>query len=140
MLRDYPGLEERLNNLPGRVFSGKQHPVPGTQTVFFCYSLPAPTFKKDCDTGEEHIEWTEERGYSQWYLYNLADEKILTEPGDIINLIRSNPETPRYRSIPDVTLSEIRQKVEKHIKDTYLKKVQAPVGVKVKLKAWMELS
>lgn len=140
LLRDYPGLEERLNNLPGRVFSGKQHPVPGTQAVFFCYSLPAPTFKKDCDTGEEHIEWTEERGYSQWYLYNLADEKILTEPGDIINLIRSNPETPRYRSIPDVTLSEIRQKVEKHIKDTYLKKVQAPVGVKVKLKAWMELS
>lgn len=30
--------------------------------------------------------------------------------------------------------------VEKHIKNTYFKKVQAPVGVKAALKAWMELS
>jgi len=34
----------------------------------------------------------------------------------------------------------IRQKVDKYIKDTYLRKVQAPQGVKPTLKAWMELS
>ena len=38
------------------------------------------------------------------------------------------------------TLSQIRKKVDKYIKDTYLKKVQAPQGVKPTLKAWMELS
>ena len=38
------------------------------------------------------------------------------------------------------SLSEIRKKIEKHIKDTYLKKVQAPQGVRPTLKAWMELS
>jgi hypothetical protein len=31
-------------------------------------------------------------------------------------------------------------KLEKHVKDTFLKQVQAPIGVKAKLKAWMELS
>lgn len=36
--------------------------------------------------------------------------------------------------------TEIRQKVEKHIKNTYLKKVQVPIGVKPALKAWMELN
>ena len=35
---------------------------------------------------------------------------------------------------------EIRQRIEKHIKNTYLKQVQAPVGVKPVLKAWMELN
>ena len=62
------------------------------------------------------------------------------EPTDIIELIRSAPEIPRCRAIPDETLTEIRVVVEKHIKNSYFKKVQAPVGVKATLKAWMELS
>ncbi len=37
-------------------------------------------------------------------------------------------------------LRELRLKVEKHIKNTYLKQVQAPVGVKPVLKCWMELN
>ena len=39
-----------------------------------------------------------------------------------------------------MTLTEIRGAVEKHIKNTYFKKIQAPVGVKETLKAWMELA
>jgi hypothetical protein len=38
------------------------------------------------------------------------------------------------------TLSDIRKKLDKRIKDTYFKKVQAPQGVKATLKAWMEIS
>jgi hypothetical protein len=30
--------------------------------------------------------------------------------------------------------------IEKYIKNSYLKKVQAPIGIKARLKAWMELS
>jgi hypothetical protein len=135
LLRQYPDLEMRLNNLPGRVFSGKQHPKPGSKAVFFCYALPAPTVKQD-----GKIEWAADSGYTQWYLYNLENGNIISEPADIIDLIRSMPETPRYRSIPNETLTDIRLKVEKEIKDSYLKKVQAPVGVKPVLKAWMELS
>jgi len=36
--------------------------------------------------------------------------------------------------MPDKTLSEIITSIEKHIKNTYLKKVQAPIGVKAILK------
>ena len=35
--------------------------------------------------------------------------------------------------------SEIRTSIEKHTKNTYLKKVQAPIGAHAILKAWMEL-
>ncbi len=38
-----PGLAERIAALPGRVFSGKEHPTPGTKAVFFCYRLPRPS-------------------------------------------------------------------------------------------------
>jgi hypothetical protein len=38
------------------------------------------------------------------------------------------------------TLSEIRAKIDRHIKNTYLRQVQAPIGVKPILKAWMELN
>jgi SNF2 family DNA or RNA helicase len=138
LLQDNPGLEERLNILPGRVFSGKQHPKAGSQAIFFCYALPAPALSKDGK--DQEPQWTEDAGYTQWYLYNLADGKIALEPSEIIGIIRSTPQTPRYRALPDEKLSEIRQKIEKYIKDTYFKKVQAPVGTKAKLKAWMELS
>jgi hypothetical protein len=35
-----PGLADRIAALPGRVFSGKERPTPGTKAVFFCYRLP----------------------------------------------------------------------------------------------------
>lgn len=140
LLSDHPGLEEQLNALPGRVFSGKEHPLPDARAVFFCWALPAPVVGSRGESGPDAEDWSEETGYTKWYLYDLATEKILEEPAEIIDLIRSTRETPRHRAIPDVTLSEIRAKIEKHIKNTYLKQVQAPVGVKARLKAWMELS
>ncbi len=33
----------------------------------------------------------------------------------------------------------IRREMDKHVKNTYLKKVRAPIGVKSTLLAWMEL-
>jgi hypothetical protein len=65
---------------------------------------------------------------------------VLEEPNEIIDLIRSTPTTPRHVLLPEKTLSDVRKQVESHIKNTYFKKVDAPVGVKAKLKAWMELS
>jgi hypothetical protein len=84
--------------------------------------------------------WTEEAGETKWYLYDLATARILEEPTEIIAHIRCTPETPRKRVVADTTLSEVRATIEKHIKNTYLKAAQAPVGVKPVLKAWMELN
>jgi hypothetical protein len=125
-------LAGRLTSLPGRVFSGKQHPTPGTRAVFFCFTLPA----LDKVAGE----FTEEAGTARWYLYDLDHDTILEEPSEIVASIRSKPDTPRYCSIEQATLVEIRAKIEKHIKNTYLKRVDAPVGVKPTLKCWMELN
>ncbi len=133
-----PGLAERTAALPGRVFSGKEHPTPGVKAVFFCYRLPRPEYaegKQDSD-----MPWTEEAGETRWYLYDLDKQAIMEEPSDIVAAIRCTPETPRRCIIEQATISEIRGKIEKHIKNTFLKAMQAPIGVKPILKAWMELN
>jgi superfamily II DNA or RNA helicase/HKD family nuclease len=133
-----PDLLARLSLLPGRVFSGKETPKPDTRGVFFCYALPAPQADDGVQRGE--LPWTEEAGSTLWCFYDMQTERVVSEVGPIAELIRSTPETPRRHAVEERTLSEIRTIVEKHIKNTCLKKVQAPVGVKAALKAWMEVS
>ncbi len=127
-----PELEARLTHLPGAFFSGRKRPAKGAHGVFFCYSLPA--------LDKEKNEFTEEAGTTRWYLYDLDKAAILEEPGEIVASIRSTPDTQRICTTGQKTLVEIRANVEKHIKNTYLKRVDAPVGVKPKLRCWMELN
>jgi SNF2 family DNA or RNA helicase len=138
LIQDDPALVGHLEALPGRVFSGKQHPKPGSSAVFFCYALPSPPPVARDGSPPEAEAWV--AGTSGWYLYDLDSDNILDEPTKIVGFIRSTPETPRKHDMPEKTLSEIRGKVEKHIKNTYLKQVQAPVGVKPSLTAWMEVN
>jgi hypothetical protein len=140
LLQQYPGLAKVLDALPGKLFSGKEHPKPGTRAVFFCYAMPSPPSLLHDGTIPEDEPWVTDGGATQWYLYDVETGAIENEPANIIGLIRSTPETPRKHDISESTLSEIRVKVEKYIKNTYLKQVQAPIGVKPALKAWMELS
>jgi len=132
LLQEDPDLAGRLNAFPGAIFSGRKRPVKGTRGVFFCYGLPA----LDKETGE----FTDEAGTTRWYLYDLDRDKILEEPGEIIASIRSKPTTRRKCTTEERTLIDIRAKVLKHIKNTYLKRVDAPMGVKPTLKCWMELN
>jgi hypothetical protein len=126
--------------MPSRVFSGKSHPDRESKAVFFCFALPAPSARLKEGERQDAAAWTEDAGYVKWYLYDLVSEQILEEPSAIHDLIRCNPETQRRHEIPDATLSDIRSRIEKHIKNTYLKQVQAPIGVRSQLKCWMELS
>jgi superfamily II DNA or RNA helicase len=150
LLADIPGLEQRLDRLPGRVFSGKEHPTPGAKALFLCYALPAedrtqsgagvsPASAPGVPPGDPPA-WTTEAGKAGWYLYDITTGKILEQPEEIVAFIRSTPETPRRVSMAQPDLHTVRLIVEKHIKNTYLKQVQAPVGVKPELKCWMELS
>lgn len=132
LLRAHPGLEEQVAGFPQRVFSGRAHPAVGVRAVFFCYNRPA----KNAQTGE----WEIDAGDTQWYLYDLATEKILEDVEQIDTVIRAEPDTPRLCILDETTLRDIRQKVEKHITNTYLKAAQAPIGIKPMLKAWMELN
>src|SRR5690606_38250560 len=99
--------------------------------LFFCYALPA----MDSETNE----FSEEAGRVQWYFVDSDRGTISEDASAIATSIRSTPETPRHCLLDSAALLEARIKVEKHIKDTYLKRVDAPVGVVPVLKCWMEL-
>ena len=137
LLKDDPGLADRLNGLPMRVFSGKAHPKENSRAVFFCYGLPGRNAAAEDD---EKTAWSMETGLVQWYLYDLDAEKIIEDASEIVEFVRCTPEEPRRCTMEQRTLSEIRADVDKHIKNTYLKKVQAPIGVSQKLIAWMEMN
>ena len=132
LLENNPELEKELKNLPGSVFSGRKTLENGVRGVFLCFSLPALDKDKN--------EFTEEAGTTRWYLYDLDRDIILEDPGEIINSIRSEKDTPRRCTIEQEKLMNIRDKVRKHIKNTYLRSVNAPVGVEPSLKCWMELN
>ncbi len=132
LLRDYPDLPQWVEYMPLRVFSGKEHPIQNARGVFFCYRLPV----KDAATDE----WTDEASFTKWYLYNLHDGSIEEEATRIFGLIESTPETPRTQREEKSLLSDIRRKMDKHVTDTYMKRIQAPAGVGFTLLAWMELT
>jgi ERCC4-related helicase len=131
LLNQYPGLESELQGMPLRVFSGRSHPARDSSAIFFCYQMPGT---------DASGEWRLETGSAHWFLYDLCQDKIIEQPEQINLLIRSKPDTPRHCSLPQPTLTEIRKKVDAHIKNTYLRSRQAPVGVKPVLIAWMELN
>jgi superfamily II DNA or RNA helicase len=127
-----PELAARLNGLPGAFFSGRKRPAKGTRGVFFCYALPA--------LDKETNGFTEAAGTTRWYFYDVDKNAILGEPGEIIESVRCKPNTPRRCVTEEGALKDIRARVLKHIKDSYLKRVDAPVGVKPILKCWMEIN
>jgi len=140
LVRADPGLAKRLDALPGRVFSGKAHPSPDARAVFFCFALPGRDLTADAPAGGNGGTWTEEAGRTIWLLHDVQTDQIIEDTAAIVDLIRSTPEAPRRLAIPKQTLAEIRAKVERHIKNTHLKQMQAPMGVKPVLKCWMELN
>ena len=134
LLQADPELEARLARFPGAIFSGRQRPAKGVRGVFLCYALPA------LDKTKDKPEFTEAAGTTRWYLYDLDRETILEEPSEIVASIRSKPGTPRRCTTEEKTLLNIRKRTERHIKNSYLKRVDAPVGVKPRLRCWMELN
>ena len=138
LLATSPELEAELSSFPDAVFSGKRHSKRGARGVFFCYARPA--FDRDASEQEAQDVWSTEAGDVKWYLVDFETEAVIDDSARIVEIIRSSPETRRKVALDQARLSEIRKTVEKHIAKSYLRKVQAPVGVKPVLKAWMELN
>ena len=104
--------------------------------------MPAPCSSaidcrgKDAANGE----WTDDASLTKWYLYDLNNEQIEEDATQIYPLIECTPDTPRINREQKSLLSDIRRKMDKHITNTYMKRVQAPAGVSFSLLAWMELT
>ncbi len=129
LLLNDPALEARLADLPSGVFSGRAADREG---VFLCFELPA------LDT--ERGEFTLAAGVTRWYLV-AADGGILEDVGAITDTVRSKPDTPRVVKAPRDGLRAAKTEVEKHIKNTYLKALNAPLDAPPpRLVSWMELS
>ena len=132
LIRNAPDLEGRLRQLPGATFSGREKAANRLAGVFLCYALPA----LDRESGE----FTEAAGTTRWYLYDFGRKTVLEEAGEIAPHVRSTAETPRRCTTAETALVEARGVIEKHIKNSYLKRIDAPAGVKPALRCWMELN
>ncbi len=129
-----PALENRLADLPNRVFSGRA--APKARGVFFCYALPGRAKTPD---GEETWDADEARQV-KWYYRALDGGEIVDIAHAIAYSVRSVPDTARRTQLDRTSLTEARLAVEKHIEGGYMRQAQAPVGAKPILKAWMELN
>ena len=127
-----PATEDRLNGLPDGLRSGRAALEGTANGVFFCYACPA----QDAETGE----WTQEAGEVVWLLRDRETGQIAEGPEAIAERIRSAREEPRLMEQSRETLLDAKAAVEKHLKKTYLRRVQAPAGVDCDLVAWMELN
>lgn len=131
-----PSLAERLDGFPNRIFSGRE--AISAKGTFFCWSLPVRIRDADAALGAD--AWTANPGDVRWFFRDADTGEIAEEPSRIADLIRSTPAATRRLTTPRTTLAEAREAVEKHIRNGYLKQMQAPVGVRPVLKAWMELN
>jgi len=133
LVQEHPELALALNGYPLSVFSGRKRPSKKSRGIFFCYGLPA--------LDKEKGEFTEEAGTTKWYLYDLDQESILEEPSEIVDFVRSEPKTARVLTTSQERLVDVRAKVLKHIKNTYLKRLDVPLDApKPALRCWMELN
>ena len=99
--------------------------------------LPNGAVARSCristSTVSEYVTRAKAAGLS-WPLPDDLDD------AGLVAMLYTTPETPRRCTMAEQTLVELREKIEKHIKNGYLKRVDAPVGVKPALKCWMELN
>lgn len=133
LIAENPGLEQQLEQLPQAIFSGKKIDQSGIRGAFLCYSLPA------LDTSKN--EFTLDAGPVQWFLVDQTGSVVSQEPEQIDPTIASEKETQRFTQTEKQVLHSLREKVDKFIKNGYLKQVAAPINApKPVLRCWMELN
>jgi len=132
----HPKLWRQLPDLPMRLFSGKgidDEPPPflnrdgetiplnrhGSEGLFCCYEMP--------------------NGEIKWYFYDAEIDDVLDNVEEIWPKIRCGEDTIRWTEEGPAGLTNTRKQIERHIRK-YLLQIQAPIGAKPKLIAWMEIS
>ena len=157
-----PELWKSLPTLPRRLFSGKnagagfgpilnrrceeiQHLEPNLKPgLFVCYRMP-PIIGQAAQnlmelTTEKYDPETHAKGEVKWYFRDADTGKITELPENTWTAVRCSADTERVVEQSVTKLSPARKAIEKHIKNTYLKDTQAPIGAKPTLLAWMEIS
>jgi len=129
LMLENPDYENTVKTLPQKIFSGKT--CDSGKGFFFCYELPS-----------KHPDgtWTAPgEGFYKWYFLDPETEEISGQAYEIWPLIRSEKDTPRVLTIHENDFSVMRKIVDAHINKSYMKAIQAPIGVKPRLVTWMQL-
>ena len=127
LLYDNPDYEERLNDLPRKMYSGK---IASTRSgFFFCFELP---------TKRTDGTWSDGDGLYRWYWID-EENNISENTYEIWKAIRCNKDEGRVLTVTEEQFSDIRKKMNAYIKKTYMKAVQAPLTEKPRLVTWMQL-
>lgn len=126
--KDYPEIISKMSAAPLNIYSGKTN--LDCKGIFFCYRLPVKN---------EDNEWTVRAGHCRWYFYDIEKDYIIENSYQIWKKIVCTVDEQRNFNINQDEFMKIKQKITKHISKTYLRSVQAPLGVKASLVTWMQL-
>ena len=106
--------------------------------MFFCLALPGLKSCAPEDAGAEG--WDAASGKPAWYYVDLDSSTIAEGLAQIAAAIRSTPDTPRHIETSRDRLQAARDAVLKHVRNGYMKQMQAPPGIEPVIKAWMEIN
>ena len=128
--RDYPELYARLPKLPRRLFSGKQADE-STHGIFCAYRFPP----REIIEGQENGN-----GELRWYFWDAERDKVIEGVENIHKAIRSAYDVSRYTVQTWDGRKNVRKKIESHIRNSYLRAINANQNYRYKLVCWMEVS
>lgn len=129
LMRENPGYENHVKTIPRKIFSGKSY--DSYKGFFFCYELPSKL---------PNGSWTKAgEGFYKWYLYNPETGEINEQTCSIWPVIKTEKNTPRALTVTESDFSVMRKAADAYINKTYMKAIQAPMGIKPRLTTWMQL-
>ena len=128
LMAENPNYDEYVKTLPKKMYSGKNYT---TKTgFFFCYELP---------TKHADGSWTDGDGLFRWYMIDPQTNEVTSQVYEIWKAIQCKSDDKRVLDVTEEQFKTIRKMVEKHIKNSYMKAVQAPVEKKIRLVTWMQI-
>ena len=129
LLFENPNYADTAIKMPKKIFSGKLSSI--YKGFFFCYELPI----KRADGS-----WSKGDGIYRWYLLDEASGTVLYQPYEIWTAIKCDKDESRVLSATESDFIQKRKTIEDYIKKSYMRVVQAPVGIKPRLVTWMQLN
>jgi superfamily II DNA or RNA helicase len=146
IVKEHPELARKWKSMPYHVISGKTN-EDGRKGVFFCYRIPEPHPLSDDEIERGVIPgWSTENGMgdSRWFFFDIETEEILDGVGlmpQMHTIIQCESDSERVVSLEDQQLRDVKKKVEKRIKNTIMRTLQAPAkGAKPRLVCWLNIS
>ena len=157
-----PEIWQSLSELPKRLFSGKHagagfgpilnrkgeviNRIPQCLQagVFACYRMPPVIGSAPKDLTEVKDTHYDPKKHDKdrevkWYFWDAQTGKITEKPEQTWAAVRCMPDTERIVKQGVTQLSDARKAIEKHIRNTFLRDVQSPIGAKPELVGWMEI-